>query len=216
MKNQYVGDLHDYRKLAILRLLVQQYDKIGICWMLTKNDPILKDGGKISYLETKKEKKYKPLDPELYEELKKIISEDKRNVKELELLLNKLNKGKFKFWNTLESNPKVDLIFFDPDNGFGETHKHLSWEDINQYKESDILSIHFFNRQKGKTHKIQVAEIIEVLEKKGIKKNKILPIKAGSVVYFYISNSEEKITNAETKFLENIAKDKENLLTLKY
>jgi hypothetical protein len=42
------GDLHDYRKLGILRILAQQYKKIGICWMLTRNDPIIKDGKRMA------------------------------------------------------------------------------------------------------------------------------------------------------------------------
>jgi hypothetical protein len=77
-------------------------------------------------LEKNKEKKYKPFDPDLYEGLKKYNFKRKRDVKELEILLNKLNENKFLFWKDLDTNCIADLIFFDPDNGFGKTHKHLT------------------------------------------------------------------------------------------
>jgi hypothetical protein len=79
--------------------------------------------------------------------------------------------------------------------------------DISQYKGTDILVIHFFNRLKGKTHKIQVDEIIKEFAKEGIKKNHILPIKAGAVVYFIISKSQEKIINIEKKLLDTLQKE---------
>ena len=37
MKVQYFGDVNDYRKFALLRLLADKF-KIGVCWMLTEAD----------------------------------------------------------------------------------------------------------------------------------------------------------------------------------
>ena len=39
MKEQYVGDVSDYRKYALLRALSQSGTiKVGVCWMLTLPD----------------------------------------------------------------------------------------------------------------------------------------------------------------------------------
>ncbi len=39
MKIQYFGDVNDYRKYALLRLLAKEGGfKIGVCWMLTEDD----------------------------------------------------------------------------------------------------------------------------------------------------------------------------------
>ena len=37
MKNQYFGDVNDYRKYGLLRLLAHAGLKIGVCWMLTED-----------------------------------------------------------------------------------------------------------------------------------------------------------------------------------
>ena len=40
MKNQFFGDVHDYRKYGLLRILAQAGGlKVGICWMLTGDGP---------------------------------------------------------------------------------------------------------------------------------------------------------------------------------
>ena len=39
MKHQYVGDINDYRKYALLRALsADGANRIGVCWMLTPDD----------------------------------------------------------------------------------------------------------------------------------------------------------------------------------
>ena len=39
MKVQYFGDVNDYRKYVLLRLLAKSGEfKIGVCWMLTPAD----------------------------------------------------------------------------------------------------------------------------------------------------------------------------------
>ncbi len=100
MKNQYAGDLHDFRKLGILRILANFYEKIGVCWLLTNNDE--RDDGEFrKYLNDKKyNRKYKIFDKKLYEKLRgqylrngELLDKQSRNVKQLETILNDLNKG---------------------------------------------------------------------------------------------------------------------------
>ena len=39
MKNQYFGDINDYRKYGLIRLLADGGKiKAGVCWMLTPDD----------------------------------------------------------------------------------------------------------------------------------------------------------------------------------
>jgi len=39
MKNQYFGDINDYRKYGLLRLLTDGGDiRTAVCWMLTPGD----------------------------------------------------------------------------------------------------------------------------------------------------------------------------------
>lgn len=49
MKHQYVGDINDYRKYALLRALSSGgTNQVGVCWMLTPDDGGA-DGAKLAY-----------------------------------------------------------------------------------------------------------------------------------------------------------------------
>lgn len=151
MKNQYFGDINDYMKYGILRILTD-YGKIScsICWMLTDNDGRT-DGKFTNYLKNARElKKY---DPELFDWINNhFAKEQSRNVsfiQESELLKNcsfyspvltdnaKEREDYIKEFSSLSSN--VDLVFFDPDNGFEvsskpygrkDSSKYLYWEEL--------------------------------------------------------------------------------------
>src|SRR3954468_6067603 len=70
MKEQYVGDVNDYRKYALLRHLTQEARiRIGVCWMLTPPDGRT-DGNLTKYLE----KPPQTEDQELFEQLKKLAA----------------------------------------------------------------------------------------------------------------------------------------------
>jgi hypothetical protein len=65
MKEQYVGDINDYRKYALLRALAGGGKiKIGVCWMLTPRDN-RSDGNKLNYL--KNPNKWRRYDPSLFD-----------------------------------------------------------------------------------------------------------------------------------------------------
>jgi len=67
VKHQYFGDINDYRKYGLLRLLAKESGlRLGICWMLTPDDGRT-DGGKISYLADPE--RWRNLDPELFDRL---------------------------------------------------------------------------------------------------------------------------------------------------
>ena len=50
MKNQYFGDIHDYRKYGLLRAIIEGGElKLLVAWMLTPDDEGA-DGNIIGYL----------------------------------------------------------------------------------------------------------------------------------------------------------------------
>ena len=102
MKDQYVGDIGDYGKYALLRALVKDnsYPSLWINWYMTHNDdPDDKnkhdDGKFIKYLESKPDsseyKSFQKLDEELFEKLRTHlcspcgkVSDEKRKISTIE------------------------------------------------------------------------------------------------------------------------------------
>jgi hypothetical protein len=128
MKNQYVGDINDYVKYALLRALAAAHGgRLHVCWMLADADG-RSDGGQLAYLGDTP--RFRDLDPPLFDALAKLVSEGRRDVLAVEaamilpdttfhadtlLDVDALRQDYFdKLWSWLESD---DLIFFDPDNG---------------------------------------------------------------------------------------------------
>lgn len=129
MKNQYVGDINDYRKYALLRALsAGGANRIGVCWMLTPDDAS-SDGNKLAYLG--QPDRYRDFDPELFDILTHAASEpDRRRLQTIEdseavpgalyfndILPNDLT-NRTAFMERCASDLRdADLVFFDPDNG---------------------------------------------------------------------------------------------------
>ena len=83
MKNQYFGDINDYKKFGLLRLL-SGYGKInlGICWMLTPDDD-RSDGELTKYLN--EAKYWREFDQELFDCLRyHVYIKKERNIKIIE------------------------------------------------------------------------------------------------------------------------------------
>jgi hypothetical protein len=129
MKEQYVGDINDYRKYALLRALADGgRNRIGVCWMLTPPDGRA-DGGKIDYLEDRG--RYRGHDPELFDLLAKLVGQTgPKRLRAIEksgiipkaiyfneYLADHAGMRRAYFEVALEAMAKADLIFFDPDNG---------------------------------------------------------------------------------------------------
>jgi len=129
MKHQYFGDINDYRKYGLLRLLAKEGGlRLGVCWMLTPDDGRA-DGGKISYLA--EPERWRTLDPELYDHLAAALLGDlPRRLTSVETG-NLIPEARFHsdlfhdgagarsdyMLAMLERFKGVDLVFFDPDNG---------------------------------------------------------------------------------------------------
>ncbi|MBN9076322.1 MAG: hypothetical protein BGN87_05235 [Rhizobiales bacterium 65-79] len=83
MKHQYVGDINDYRKYALLRALSSGgANRVGVCWMLTPDDGGA-DGGKLAYLG--QPERHRRFDPELFDILTRAAAEpDRRRLQSIE------------------------------------------------------------------------------------------------------------------------------------
>ena len=84
MKNQYVGDINDYHKYGLIRILTENPAvPTTVCWMLTFDDK-KEAGGKIDYL--LKPNKWRKFDPELFDVLRDtVIMQEQRYISTLPL-----------------------------------------------------------------------------------------------------------------------------------
>lgn len=129
MKQQYVGDVSDYRKYALLRALAAGgANRIGVCWMLTPSDAST-DGNKLAYL-TQPEK-HRAFDPALFDILAHAAAElDRRRLDTIEESgaipsaryfnepLSDVAAERQAYMDAcLAAFADTDLVFFDPDNG---------------------------------------------------------------------------------------------------
>jgi len=151
VKNQYFGDVNDYRKYGLLRTLANNGQlKIGVCWMLTADDGRT-DGKFITYLD--EPQRWRRYDPQLFNQLHQWIAVDRnRNVTlaenekvlpggrfHSELLTSSRDKRAKYFDEMGEQLAGCDLIFFDPDNGVEvksvakgrrNSEKYIYWDEI--------------------------------------------------------------------------------------
>ena len=133
MKNQYTGDIGDYTKLALIRVIENSNLLVGVNWYFTPDDEGSKDGRRIEYLDAPCDTP----DKELFDSLYHIVKiKQVRTVKALmdggllkkavfysePLVLAQVDNPRAKRgdWHkkSLDCLNSVDVVFLDPDNGF--------------------------------------------------------------------------------------------------
>jgi hypothetical protein len=127
LKDQYVGDVNDYLKYALLRALAKQ-DEMGVVWMLTPDDARM-DGQKLRYLT--EPQKYRSVDPTLFDTLAKTVA-GRRTVREIEAsgllpavafvnqyVPDAIDPRREYSQQALAACSAAPIVFFDPDNGLG-------------------------------------------------------------------------------------------------
>lgn len=145
MKDQYFGDINDYRKYGLLRLLSAESEiSTGVCWMLTPSDGRT-DGQFLRYLD--QPAKWRRFDSALFDHLFRCVRIDgERDIRRMEdadilpntrfwprLLSDNATERHQYFTEMLESFREADLIFFDPDNGFETPSRPLGRRNSNKY-----------------------------------------------------------------------------------
>ena len=168
MKNQYVGDVGDYGKYALLRFFLGKGIRLGVNWYLTPDIKGNKDGHKRDYLN---KSVYKEIDPGFLELMNGLQDKSDRKVsrvKEFGILDgavfydevldtsagNKWNKVMVrKNWHRAAQKAleECQLIFADPDNGLSPDldDKFILPDEIEDYFISgghDIVYYHHRDR----------------------------------------------------------------------
>jgi hypothetical protein len=151
VKDQYFGDVNDFRKYGLLRALSGSTGlRLGVCWMLTDDDS-RSDGNLVRYLGNSR--RYRHCGPELFDWLKQVveIERDRRTARieesallgtcafQSRILADRLQERAEYFADCAERFSGCDLIFFDPDNGLEigsgkrgrrNSCKHLYWDEV--------------------------------------------------------------------------------------
>lgn len=140
MQDRYAADIGDYVKLAILRRLGIGH-QLGVLWWLYPDEAHNADGKHISYLA--KPELWRSRDPGLFDALKVIVEENRRNVAALEAaklfpqakffnetiptLGSKDERSAARsawFARALKAISDCNLVFLDPDNGLETKNFH--------------------------------------------------------------------------------------------
>jgi hypothetical protein len=171
MKDQYFGDINDYKKFGLLRSIISASEiKILIAWMLTKDDGST-DGKFIEYLS--KPEKWLKYDEALYLEIANLLEKNKKRevslIERTDLLGGSEFYSKFVPDNSehrenwlselINGAKNSDLIFLDPDNGleikskkYGtkNSSKFLYWHEVEELwkKGKSLLIYQHFIREK--------------------------------------------------------------------
>lgn len=172
MKDQYFGDINDYRKYGLLRAIIRASGfRLLVAWMLTPDDGST-DGKFISYLEHPG--KWSRHDTVLFQKIKELLASGwKRRVSLIEstsLLLKAeyfsshvpdTASGRSSWFNSLNKRAQeCELVFLDPDNGlevkskgYGgkDSSKFLYWrevEDLWASRKSLLIYQHFIREKR--------------------------------------------------------------------
>jgi hypothetical protein len=155
MKVQYFGDVNDYRKFALLRLLseVGRF-KIGVCWMLTEADRSA-HGAKRGYL--KQPEVWRAHDPALFDALAKAPASPQ--LSDLQRIETEGVIPGATFFNEFVTDSRTgrdpfhagcmatfadrDLVFFDPDNGLEVKSTPKGWKRSSKYVLLDEIADHY-------------------------------------------------------------------------
>ena len=171
MKNQYFGDINDYRKYGLLRVLREQLDgRFLVSWMLTPNDGS-GDGRIRAYLDTPE--RWRHYDPGLYDGLRSLVGRgavpdvtlmERSNLISDTMYYSKIVPDKRSPRDTwrqgmFDAAQGADLVFVDPDNGLEVpskpigrkgSSKYVTWNEVERLwgAGSSILIYQHFRREK--------------------------------------------------------------------
>lgn len=178
MKDQYFGDVNDYRKYGLLRAIQSCGDlRLLVAWMLTPNDPS-RDGEIRGYLE--RPASLDRCDPDLHRGLRRLVARG-RSVSRIETsrLLPRTDYYSARVpdgrepravWRRglLEAARGRDLVFLDPDNGIEVksrpigtrfSSKYVAWGELTALWEqgASLLIYQHFPRVKRESFAVEIA-----------------------------------------------------------
>ncbi len=211
MKNQYFGDVNDYKKYGLLKLL-SGYGQLKtiVCWMLTRDDE-RNDGNRITYLH--QPEKWRSYDSNLYDYLEEsIVQLGKRNINVIEasdvfincnyysqILEDDIASREAYFSKFSKFAKGSDLIFFDPDNGlqvksvnYGKKNssKYIFWNEVkDSYKSGHSLLIYqHFPRMNRASYIDNLVRRFSAISEV----NRIFYYQTGHVVFFLLPQPQHE------------------------
>jgi hypothetical protein len=212
MKNQYFGDINDYRKYGLLRILTNGGEiKTAVCWMLTPDDG-RGDGGRIKYLSQPEE--WRDLDSQLFEHLVEIVMHrGLRNVSQIE---NSDLLSSCRFFSELVPDDRgaraayhncaldcargCDLVFFDPDNGievkskqYGrkDSSKYLYWHEIEDFWKAGHSLLIYQHFPRVPRDLFVETKARQLIEKTGAPE--VICFRTSHVVFFLVPQAERLV-----------------------
>jgi hypothetical protein len=213
MKNQYFGDINDYRKYGLLRAFAAGgIGNILVAWMLTPNDG-RRDGSIRAYLKRKQREKWRRFDPELYDGLVAMLAS--RSTSRVSLIETSGLLPGTKFYSAVVPDTRTlrdrwraglikaaagtDLVFIDPDNGIEVpskpigrkgSSKYVTWEEIQSLwtARCSLLIFQYCPRERREAF---AARMIASL-RKCTGARFVQSIRAANVVYFLVVQSKHE------------------------
>lgn len=207
MKNQYFGDVNDYRKYGLIRVLTQHGALSSmICWMLTEDDDRT-DGGKLDYL--LKPDTWRCYDEELFDAIREaVVVDDERSVRvakekniipgadyyETVLTDDKIERKAY-FAQFLEKAQCKDFSFFDPDNSieissipFGRKNssKYFYWKELERIHEKDISVLVYQHFPHEKRDAFIARMVTELKDRTAF--DEVISFRTPNVVFFLLAS----------------------------
>jgi hypothetical protein len=195
MQNRYAGDIGDFGKLGLLRVMAQSGLKVGINWYLTENEDHNNDGKHIAYLTNPM---YDICDPELRGKLGYMVFGNQRSVQTMEKLnlipgcvyFNQVVPRNIKdrtAWHQLAmlQLSRVDIVFLDPDNGLevksvspanAKSIKYIFRSEIEDYYAAG-KSIFFYNHRSHEPDKIYFSRFKDLHSINSLSKAKLIGLR---------------------------------------
>ena len=173
MKNQYVGDIGDYGKYALLRAFANAGIKVGVNWYLTEDDGS-SDGKFIEYLKSD-ELRWRA--PEVFDTLRNIAFNKDKSVADIENsgiipgaiffsdVLSPLgtpsDRGQERnlwFQESIYELSDAELVFMDPDNGLLKDNdpckrgaeKYVLPDEVEQYYRAGHNVVYYCHKGRRK------------------------------------------------------------------
>ncbi len=210
MKNQYFGDINDYKKYGLIRQLDL---KTIICWMLTPNND-KNEGLQIQYLDNPCQ--WAKYDKLLFRYLEKhksnFLDKQYRNVL---IIQNRDILPKCKFFNEiirddgeqrsryfqklLNISNDVDLLFFDPDIGLEtfvkrgnkRSSQYLYWSEVKAAFDKGLSILIYQHRHRSKTVE-NMAKYLRVEAIKRFTPMNVFIYKTPNVLFLLIARNKHR------------------------
>ncbi len=216
MKDQYSGDINDYKKYALLRTLCDYDTRLCVCWMLTPDDSG-PDGKKTKYLD--QPWRWRHFDPELFDSLGRAVPDNRRVAWAEEtgilrsacyfsrLLTDRKDQREKYFKDFLCCAQDSELVFFDPNNGLEvpsrrcgrkDSSKYLYWKELKDtwtgipsasLPGHSVLLYQHFRRKKGEKRDDFISKVaLELRAQPSVAE--VVAFRTPFVVFFLLAQPE--------------------------